>query len=75
MARDVQHRQPTHKGGTMKVTRTKKGITLRLSLTEAADLQDVLMLNMTWAEIKEPQRFRLVVALWEKLFNTLKPEA
>lgn len=59
----------------MKVTRTKKGITLRLSLAEAADLQDVLMLNMTWAEIKEPQRFRLVVALWEKLFNTLKPEA
>lgn len=59
----------------MKVTRTQKGITLRLSLAEAADLQDVLMLNMTWAEIKEPQRFRLVVALWEKLFNTLKPEA
>lgn len=59
----------------MKVTRTKKGITLRLSMAEAADLQDVLMLNMTWAEIKEPQRFRLVVALWEELFDTLKPEA
>jgi len=59
----------------MKATRTKKGLTLRLTMAEATDLMDTLMFDLTWCNIKEPQRYRLVVALWQELFYHRYPEA